>query len=543
MSGEKRSPIQIAQDNIRALQRQMTNVRSVNRNLQSAINKANKARRRDYKKIQQQISKRDKAFERSIGQLKSNMRTMETRHLNAIQRQGADFNKRVQQQGREFQARILREQQERIRDMQKQKQELEQHVYDVVGQEREERQRQIQLLNFQIAEMESELKSEISRVEAEFDQKIDLERVARSKAINTLQEWTAEVFQHQREEYLSIAAQHQRELDAVKNDIRHIFQQQINNRQGAIDFINDLEQQIIQMDEHLPTHRRFAPGELNKIRRNVQAAKNLTHGAEQAAIANAQKEYFEFVDLREKVIHQEQEYNLYHQATLEAARSLFENIRANRQVELEDNAGFIEVDYWTRGEYLALENKVNDIIHKLDSKREQLTLAEVKAELEIIHQFEKEKEQKIEEALQRVLSSQLRAEMADRIAEALQKESFTLIEKGYEQQDQRRIYILKLENHAGTEVVAAIVPDEKTNTNTLSLNTKDSRIFNESLTTARFNDIKETLQSYGLEVGETIRSDKHIEAFYDTENILKRAGEGIPKKVLEKAKLLNSQTR
>ena len=541
MSGEKRSPIQILRDDLSSMQRQVTNMNRINSNLQQALSSASRQRAQDQRAFQQTLQAREASFSRSVNGLQSNMRSMETRHLDAMRRQNNEFGQRLQEQSLAQQSQLLREKQERVAAMQLQKRELEQQITQEIGQERAERQRQIQRLEREIATIDAELRTEIARVEQEFDQKLDLERVQRQRALNNLREWTSGMLERQREEYLSIAEAHEQEMVAIRDDMNQVFAKEAFNQQTARAFIEDLERQIQEANEHLP-HRKFTPGQLEKIRRNTTDAKMEVSQREQAAMAGAKAAYFDLVDLREEIIRKEQEFNLWHQATLEMARSLFENVRANREVSLEQSEELVEVDFWTNGRFSALEEQIKVIKDELEHGREDYSLEEVKQRMEELKTLAEEEQALIKEAVERVISSQLRAEMADVVVEALQKEGFTMLESGYEKEDQRKVYLVKVANNAGTEIVAAVVPNDETNTNTLSINTRDERFFREELTQARFEDIKRLLQESGLHVGKTECFNEHIQGLYDVENILKRGGQGIPKAVLEKARMLNGQT-
>lgn len=541
MSGEKRSPIEILRDDLSSMQRKVTNMNRINSNLQRALSSASQQRARDQRSFQQTLQAREASFSRSVNSLQSNMRSMEGRHLDAMRRQNNEFGKRLQEQSLAHQSQLLREKQERAAAMQRQKQELEQQITHEVGQERAERQRQIQRLEREIAAVESELRTEIGRVEQEFGQKLDLERVQRQRAISNLQEWTSGVLDRQREEYLSIAEAHEQEMATIREDMNQIFAKEAFNQQTAVAFIADLERQIQEANEHLP-HQKFTPGQLEKVRRNAADARAEVAQREQAAMAGAKAAYFDLVDLREEIIRKEQEFNLWHQATLEMARSLFENVQTNRQVSVEEGEELVEVDYWTQGRFSDLEERIKGIKDELENDHEACSLEDIKQRMEDLKALAEEEQALIKEAVERVISSQLRAEMADVVVEALQKEGFTMLESGYEKEDQRKVYLVKVANNAGTEIVAAVVPNDETNTNTLSINTRDERFFREELTQARFEDIKRLMEESGLHVGKTECFNEHIEGLYDVENILKREGQGIPKTVLEKARMLNGQT-
>ncbi|MEM6802566.1 MAG: hypothetical protein AAF696_14250, partial [Bacteroidota bacterium] len=299
--------------------------------------------------------------------------------------------------------------------------------------------------------------------------------------------------------------------------------------------------QLNQVDEQLP-HQKFTPGELAKLKARIMETKSLLNTQEQAAMAQAGERYHDLTDLREKILRLEQEFEIWYNASLETTRVLFESIQANRKVELKEYDGNAEVDYWTRGAYGELENQVKGLLDSLEKDKDSLSLEKVKEILGEAQKLADKQARLIEEAIERAVSSQIRAEMADMIIEKLAKDGYEVRNYGYEQEDQRKIYLVKLQNEAKTEVVVAIVPDEQTNTNTLSINTKDPHGENEEVTRERSRQIRKSLEEANLKLGEEICNDERINEFYDVDSIVKSNSPGIPKQVLRKAQLLNKQT-
>ncbi len=375
-------------------------------------------------------------------------------------------------------------------------------------------------------------------------QALQLQEVALQGEINNLRERTEEELKKQRDEYTRLVTQNREQINQVKNQVAHILQREAANQQSAQHLIEDLEKLIGHTEANLP-HEKFAPGQLEKVRRQVEAAKAHIENAPQTAIATGQQAYFDLVDLREEVLEKEAEFNLWLDNTLEAMRALFESIAQNRNITLkvdEDEVAEKEVDFWTRGAYQALEAQVEALKKELEDNRKTISLERIKEILAEVETLQKQQRDLLRESVERVISSQARAEIGDVIVETLEKEGFTLEEGGYEQADERNTYLIKVINRAGTEVVAAIVPDDATNTNTVSVNTFDKNVLSDQVTAERFEGIRQALAEAGLQVGQTVCEDAPLKELYDIDEILKEKGEGIPKNVLEKAEMLNGQS-
>ena len=140
-------------------------------------------------------------------------------------------------------------------------------------------------------------------------------------------------------------------------------------------------------------HEKFAPGQLEKVRRQVEAAKAHIENAPQTAIATGQQAYFDLVDLREEVLEKEAEFNLWLDNTLEAMRALFESIAQNRNITLkvdEDEVAEKEVDFWTRGAYQALEAQVEALKKELEDNRKTISLERIKEILAEVETLQKQ---------------------------------------------------------------------------------------------------------------------------------------------------------
>ena len=184
-----------------------------------------------------------------------------------------------------------------------------------------------------------------------------------------------------------------------------------------------------------------------------------------------------------------------------------------------------------------LEKKTN-----LEEQKDKLSYEKVEQIFSDLEVLEQQQQELIDESLERVTSSQLRAEMADVVIGTLERQGFNVMENGYEKDDQRSVYMVKLKNIADTEIVVAIAPDDETHKNTISVNSYGPEAITEEATQERFTSIQKSLKQAGLQMGEITCNEKGIDALYDVENLIKLGGKGIPKKVLEEAKMLNSQT-
>lgn len=398
-------------------------------------------------------------------------------------------------------------------------------------------------MNSSLKHMEHKHLSAIRRQNDNFNQQIVKERNERRKSITDLHNYTVKSINATKKEFQEITNNQQREINSVKNDIKDIFQKEINNKNATINFINDFQKQLQTFNEQEP-HNKFTPGEFLTINNKLKDAKSKVGNMEQAAMANSQTIYYEFIELRKKVRLKELEFNHWRDLGIESSTALFEDIRKNHKYELENNAGEIEINEWTDGDFFKLEEEVNQIRKELIENKENLSLERVKYLLEEIKKQTIKEQDLINEAIERVLSSDKRREMAIIIAKTLSEFGFKPTNAGYEKSDFKNLYIAKLKRYNdGVEIIVTLIPDDETNTNILSLNTKQPGFFNEKHSRERFYKIADALRDKGLNVGEMEGKSEHIEEFYDIENIIDKNGTGISKELLEKKGLIKKETK
>lgn len=481
MSGEKRTPIQILRDDFNTMRKQVFNLEKQRKKIQEELRKARSENKAQITALQTQLEKRSAEYDRAINSLESDMRAMAKQHHRAIKQQREEFI------------------------------------------EAQERQRE-------------ELMSEVEALENRTDHKIE-----------NLRSWTQESMEKQRLEYLSIAEKHRKEINHIKSDISAINQKEQNRQDRASAYIRDLKKMLEVTEKNIP-HKKFAPGKMEKIRRQLQAAEiKMSEDIPSAAVSIVQQAHFDLMDLEEEVSVKETEFNIKHLEAQKLAAGLLKTVRQNRQLEIEEGDETQEADFWTNGRFSELENNIALIEKVLNEEKESLISEEVDELLEKLYDYYALQEKLVDEAIERIVSSQVRAEMSDSVIFALQDQGFDVKEGevGYLEADQRKPYLIKMENSSGTEVVTVISPDEETHRNILSVNTYSRGIHNEEAEQLRNRQILNVLSGEGISFNEQdiACNPRTIEEFYEVKDLIQQRGKKIPESVLKKAGMLNSQTQ
>lgn len=369
-----------------------------------------------------------------------------------------------------------------------------------------------------IEKRQREYESTVNNLQSELG---NLERETQKRLVRQQKEFTGRL-DSQRGEYLSLIKEQDQRHTAMVEDEKRARQQAVNNLQGQItnivdganrkmdfarSFVVDLTK-ILEETDLLP-HQRFAPGGMDKVSRHVDDARqNLKSESADAALSTAQTAYWKLADLRADVIAKEQEFMLVHQAAIQAARELLEEARSNRKHQLEVGEGMdrsvheLEVDHWTRGELSTFEKELRDLEKRLIDGKETLTIKEARQILEDLDAMKSRSMEIVEHARQNILASQVRCNIAELAAEALNPEGFDIVDAAYAGGDERNAYVVKVRNIAGSEVVTVITPvDGEYGKNEISIHSHDKTFVDESVLMQRSCEIVEVLKGQGLLAG------------------------------------------
>lgn len=457
MSGEKRKRVSVDEQELRRLREQESRLRAVQNDLPERLNAVREQARQEFQQRLAPLEQRARQQEQETQQLRSNIKNLEQETHRRLQKQREEFTIAVQEaECRQQQAT----------------QKLASTMQEGFVQQRQE---YLRIAN----EQRREYTNLISQQNEKFTQLLDDEREARLIGQKVLQQ----------------------QIDVVFNDIQ---------RKGKLaeDLLADLEKVWLGIEVNYQ-HQRFAPGRLLDLRRNLELAKNnILNGVSEAAIAVTQETSLKLVDLRIELEQKEQEWLLYYNAALSDLRSLITEVQANRECELEfgekDEAEKfkLEVDYWVNGGLSQYENELEELEKKLIAEEATLTTDELKNIGQQITNLQPVLGEIVEQAKLAILGSQIRAEIADNVVETLTKLGYTLVDPDvdavYEDEDQRKAFVVKVKNIAGDEVVTIISPEKEFGTNSISVNSFSPTLIDEKATQENSQAIIEALEEEGV---------------------------------------------
>ena len=124
-------------------------------------------------------------------------------------------------------------------------------------------------------------------------------------------------------------------------------------------------------------HEHYSPGKFEMIAREFNLAqRNFTQGIYEAAIATAQSTYLQFSDLRLELDQMIFDWQTLFDSTWQAAKYLYDMVRDNPSCNALDLDGqelpiSLDLDFWSKGQYSALEDKLREITVMLKHKNQQ----------------------------------------------------------------------------------------------------------------------------------------------------------------------------
>jgi hypothetical protein len=475
MSGKKRRYVRVEDQELRRLREQDSRLRSVQRDLPERLNAIREEARRELQQRLETFEQRAQRQEKEAKELKSTLAIIELETHRRLQQQRKELQKTIREQQQTFQSELK-------------------SLGDAMSEGFEQQQSMI-------LQITSEQRQEYVALNESLDQKFT--------------QWMSE--ERQAREQLQL----------------QIEQEKQDKTKQAQHWLDDTETIWQQIDRDYQ-HKRFAPGELDKLKDELQIAHvNLRNGLAEAAIGKTQETYLKLRELRNKLAQKEQEWLLLYNAALEDLRSLIAQVQANRKYEVEVGQGHkaekfvLEVDFWTNGSLGQYEQELQQIETCLREGESSLTTEQISQIAQQIADLQPRLGDIVQKAQEEILSSQMRVEIADQVAEALKHMGYILIDPErdslYEGEDYRNSYVLKLQNGVGGEVVTVISPTQEFGKNQVCINSFGKILRDPVAQRQNADAVNKTLKAEGIEVEDKEESSEEPDWSYQKmEEVRKR---------------------
>jgi len=355
-----------------------------------------------------------------------------------------------------------------------------------------------QMLNDQVASLAEELRAEGAETRADLREAIAVQE----------RSWRAELSRERDARW--------EQISALQADVRTLVEDRTQAEAAARRWLSDAHAVRALIDQTLPLDRDATAELTAHDKRLTTAAENIGAGLYEAAIATAQQSYHVLSDLRVELTLRHREWiGLRSRAATELTivKELIDHgayLPAAAFEEPEAAVEDIDVDHWSGGKLRELARRVDASVAAVDDAGQPPTIEQLR---EIIDERAPEYRGELDDILQlaqrRVEASQLRVNIAELVAAALEEGfHYQTSIGGYQLGDPREAFVARLDRLGGSVIVEVRPAGEDATATELDVLSYDDNTQSAELRQARAAAIAQYLRdrdfpvSDPLEVGE-----------------------------------------
>ncbi|MCP2167295.1 coiled-coil domain-containing protein [Goodfellowiella coeruleoviolacea] len=373
------------------------------------------------------------------------------------------------------------------------------------------------------------LRATTRRLREEITAEAERQRADTARALRAQQETLTSALAEERAARERQFAEVGRGLDALRAD-------QDRAARAVRDYLADAEvlrEQVLQFP-----HERYLPGRLAPLDARLATVRhNVAQGLAAHSLTGAQEVCQSFSELRLELERLDQEWRACRIAAereLVALQGLVEqnrtlDPRARFEADTADEAP--GVDHWSRGALSRLSAEIDAQLARVRDDAEPLpTEALLRVVRDLAPEFEQRLEAVVAQAVTAVQASQLRTNLAELIADALDEHhQYEVSDAGYQGADQRAAFLAKTVHHAsGSEIVIEVEPGPDDQPPTVRLHNFDTDA-SEDERAARTRSIRATVFEHsGLSITAEEEAEQADAAMRDITPIIEPRAPQVP---------------
>jgi hypothetical protein len=267
---------------------------------------------------------------------------------------------------------------------------------------------------------------------------------------------------------------------------------------------------ILDFIERNYEHNYFLPGQVTNLTQKLeQARQNLELGIPEASCLAAQQVYTQLSQIRLELEKMQVQRQLVYQTAWEYTQYLKKKAsescqRSARGLDWEELPYEIEVDSWINGDLHRLDQKIEELLVRLEEDKPKLTLTELNEISDsILPDIDRQLDELVYRARVNVLNSQLRINIADLAIQALTGQGYVLQDACYQSNNMSAGYYARLKNLEGSEIYIQVEPiAEAIGQNELHLVSSEPTQKTAHEIRQNAAEISSALDKVGLKVGE-----------------------------------------
>jgi hypothetical protein len=306
-----------------------------------------------------------------------------------------------------------------------------------------------------------------------------------------------------------------------QNQLMRLRRQMVSQQQDtqgkattAANWLTNAQNLIAFIDQHY-NHPKFAPSRLNALDEDLQLAfQNYDMGLFEAALVTGQNVYRRVSELRIILEREENQWNTCFFIANNKIETLIKELEQKQKVEFkpeESQTGFeFDVNFWSDNQWMDLLLKTKNYRLQLESQTENLTIADLRGWLsQDFPQIEAEITRIKKEAVDNLVNSQIRTNIADLIMQALQNQGYALDQSQFLEEDSRNGFLFLAKSKSGNAIRVLVNPgpEEK---NEIQLEAIDLRPQTEHFLKRRAYEISQALQKFGLNVDQFVQKPNPV---------------------------------
>jgi len=321
----------------------------------------------------------------------------------------------------------------------------------------------------------------------------------------------------------TLIAQHQQSIHQVLQEnqqtqanhfqsIKHALQNFQNEREQKAYLAQEAVQgafSLLQSVNQVYPHERYFPGAMNRIQMEYDlAAQNLENGLAEAALYGAQQVCQQVSILRLSLEEIMQNTALMLSIAREKATEILLLIQEHTSIPAVDLEGnlldtLIDVDYWSAGRLGSLYQRCAGFLNQLENPAADYEYADLERVIQLVlPQLEQSLQDIVAQARLKVILSQIRYNIAQRIVEALAEQGFEIQQSLYLGNDEKQPYQVITRNLEGSEVQVCVDTGDQLGAYQIQLDSEEAVPCTEAELRQRAHQVMRSLQTFGLKVGQ-----------------------------------------
>ena len=502
MSGIKDLQVQITQaelnrlhNNVRAAEESIRQSQQRERQSQNALNVANS-----------KVNELNNTLKNENSKLHADMRSIANKQNERLKKQSDEYNKRFNEQAATYKKQLNKQAAEQNARFEKQSAEQNARFKS-----------QADSFNRSIGDVKNQMENQRVQLQSSIDDvrqqgeanKRELQSAIRD--VKTGMEIQREVLQNSINEVRQQGEANKKELqNAIKAIDDKINVKEENHKKIAEFWIEQTQAYFTDIEQY--RHNMFTPGQLDKLKSQLDMMRSdMSTGAYQSAISSARAVFGNAVELKEDIVNAEMEWNYYHSIFQQALAETDSNLDYYKSMQFEfktENSNeFVDanIDYWTENALSEIGTALSKIKQKTESI-EQASKDELIKLTDSIAQLNSRMDSAAYRAREALISSQIRAEMADNLAQALYEQGWECDGVTYVRDEQNEPVHIKLSDGMGNEIVTVITPDKNSAgmANQVEINFFDHQSNDENLRQIWISSIQNGLKESNLHVGNPV---------------------------------------